>query len=200
MVGEAISDILRYHISGNVPERWDTDSLLIELEGVLPLPADLKDPDDLRNFSYEEIEDMVLRHAEELYDRLGVFDSNWVQHLTTIENLRQGVGLHAYGQRDPLVMYKKEGHEKFQELQVRIRKDVTQTVYRLGTMIHEGSTVSAGTNTQKTKNIRSAAKGRSVMENVSQTKSTSSSSQGYKVGRNAPCPCGSGKKYKRCHG
>lgn len=218
MVGEAISDILRYHISGNVPERWDIDSLLIELEGVLPLPADLKDPDDLRNFSYEEIEDMVLRHAEELYDRLEgslgpeemralerhimlrVFDSNWVQHLTTIENLRQGVGLHAYGQRDPLVMYKKEGHEKFQELQVRIRKDVTQTVYRLGTMIHEGSTVSAGTNTQKTKNIRSAAKGRSVMENVSQTKSTSSSSQGYKVGRNAPCPCGSGKKYKRCHG
>ena len=90
----------------------------------------------------EEIEGRILENAREAYDlleqelspetmraverqvMLRVVDANWVQHLTAMENLRQGIGLHAYGQRDPLVMYKTEGHAKFQDLQTGIQHDI----------------------------------------------------------------------------
>ena len=102
------------------------------------------------DMSSQEIEDRLLEYAARLYDdmeeeitadvmrnierqvMLRVMDSNWVQHLTSMENLRQGIGLHAFGQRDPLVMYKKEGHEMFQGLQARIQHDIVHTVYHLG--------------------------------------------------------------------
>ena len=62
---------------------------------------------------------------------LRVMDSHWVQHLTAMENLRQGIGLYAYGQRDPLVMYKKEGHDQFTNLLDRIQYDIVHTVYHI---------------------------------------------------------------------
>ena len=97
----------------------------------------------------DRIEDILLTHAESLYgqmeDALGretmaeiesrlmlqAIDTNWVQHLTAMENLRQGIGLYAYGQRDPLVMYKKQGMEQFQNLQGKIQSDIAHMVFRI---------------------------------------------------------------------
>ena len=62
---------------------------------------------------------------------LQAIDANWVQHLTTMENLRQGIGLYAYGQRDPLVMYKKQGMEQFQNLQGKIQSDIAHMAFRI---------------------------------------------------------------------
>ena len=125
---------------------------------------------------------------------LRVIDVNWVQHLTGIDNLRQGIGLHAYGQRDPLVMYKREGHEMFQSLQERIQRDVVQSIYHIGVPQNDGAGGSRGRG-------RAANGPKSVMGDVAGRRNNESAAPGNrKIGRNKRCPCGSGKKYKRCHG
>ncbi len=125
---------------------------------------------------------------------LRAIDSNWVQHLTSMENLRQGIGLQAYGQRDPLVMYKSTGHELFQALQDNIRRNVVQTVFHV-------SVTPAGNGRQRPPRQRKGAGRESVMSRVVGRHGREPVSAGNrKVGRNEACPCGSGKKYKRCHG
>ena len=156
----------------------------------------------------EEIEDALFEHASNLYDErenafgdeqarflerlvmLRTIDSHWVQHITAMENLRQGIGLHAFGQRDPLVMFKRESHELFQGLLDRIQNDITHTIFK----------VAATTNTART-NVKSRQP-QSIMSNVvsNDRSSNAKARPSGKVGRNEPCPCGSGKKYKRCHG
>ena len=106
----------------------------------MPLRDGLSDPDALAQLDADEIEDRLLDCAGAQYEGmerdltpeitreierqvlLRVTDTAWVQHLTSMESLRQGIGLHSYGQRDPLVMYKREGHQRFQDLRDRIQR------------------------------------------------------------------------------
>ncbi|PKB61197.1 MAG: hypothetical protein BZY79_04755, partial [SAR202 cluster bacterium Casp-Chloro-G4] len=219
MVGDAIRETLQANLVGTVSENWETDNLVRELGGMMPLSPELSDPDALIDYSYDEIEDMALDHAEMLYgtleDEMGeanmrslerqvmlrVVDSCWVQHLTAIDHLRQGIGLEAFGQRDPLVMYKKKGHEEFQVLQSRIQKDLVYTIYHLGSLVrHQGDESEGGDQPRRTAPRVLANKNKSVMENVMGVKREAVTSGAQKIGRNSVCPCGSGKKYKRCHG
>ena len=103
-------------------------------------------------------------------------DTRWLSHLTTMENLRTGVGLHAYGQRDPLIVYKTEGFKLFTELLTRIRSDMLKSLFNVH--IEAGQ---APIPRQKSPKL--------VVDTT-----------GKKIGRNESCPCGSGKKYKRCCG
>ncbi|CAI8017061.1 Protein translocase subunit SecA [Geodia barretti] len=200
MVEANLVEMLQQYLVGNNPEQWNTEALVSELSGIMPLPPEFRDPDDMRDYSTEEIEEGVLGHASFLYEKvedelgademrnlerhvmLRVIDSNWVQHLTAMENLRQGIGLHAFGQRDPLVMYKKEGHEKFQELQSRIQRDIVHAIYNIGDMMQQNARLNGSNKGNANANGRPVPAG------------------SRKVGRNSLCPCGSGKKYKRCHG
>ena len=213
MVDEEIRDILDQYLTNQNPENWDTESLAKELGSIFPPPPDISHPDQLADLSAEDMEERLTDHARELYGAieeevgadairdierqlmLRAIDANWVQHLTTMENLRQGIGLQAYGQRDPLVMYKKEGHEMFQNLQSRIRHDVVHTTYHLG-IARTGKPVGAKA-TGRSKTGRGNV---SVMERVVGGRAREAvPAGGRKVGRNEQCPCGSGKKYKRCH-
>ena len=127
---------------------------------------------------------------------LRAIDVNWVHHLTTMENLRQGIGLYAYGQRDPLVMYKKEGHDMFQALQDRIRYDVVHTIHHINPTT---TTQSAGNN--RPQRLNAVSNNTNIMSKATQAQSLETTqTTRYKVGRNEPCPCGSNKKYKKCHG
>ena len=209
MVEREIQQMLAQHIGDASRDNRDTEALLRELSTILPPPPDL-DLDRLGEMDTEEIEKRLLHHASQLYEAveeeltpevmrtlerqvmLRVTDANWVQHLTSIDNLRQGIGLHAYGQRDPLVMYKREGHERFQDLRDRIRYEIVRTVYRVG-IAQNRRPVSGRT--------KPSSKNESVMTRVVGNRSQQAvPAGGRKVGRNEPCPCGSGKKYKRCHG
>jgi preprotein translocase subunit SecA len=100
----------------------------------------------------------------------GGIDFFWIEHLTTMEDLREGIGLRAVGQEQPLVVYKREGHALFEALLASIQHDVVHSIYHVG-IVKEAP--------QKKKEPVMAGK---------------------KVGRNDPCPCGSGKKYKHCCG
>jgi len=213
MVEQELRDTLGRYLGDQPPERWDVDGLVTELGAIFPLSDELGDPDGLAQMDPEEIESILLEHAAQLYEEqeagitaptmrsierelmLRVIDGHWVYHLTTMENLRQGIGLQAYGQRDPLVMYKKEGHEQFQNLLARIQFDIVHNIYQLGI-------ANAGQD-GKTRGGRAKGTGggKSVMTRATESRSREPVAAGSrKVGRNEQCPCGSGKKYKRCHG
>ena len=213
MVEKELLDILARDVGDAPPENRDVDGLVAELSSIFELDGDISQPELMTQMASEEIERLVLDYARKQYEEqearltpevmrsierhlmLRVIDGHWVQHLTGMENLRQGIGLHAYGQRDPLVMYKKEGHELFQRLLDRIQYDIVHTVYH----VNVGGSGQNG----KARSGRPKAPpgGKSVMTSVMGERSREPVAGGArKVGRNEPCPCGSGKKYKRCHG
>ena len=147
----------------------------------------------------------ALRKAEQ-FVLLRVIDRLWIQHLTEIDMFRQGVGLQAYGQQDPLVTYKREAFDMFDQLTASIRLEVARTILHLQ---RAPATPAALRTPVGRPGVRSAADivgVRQVQERSSAGVETATASGGAatatipKVGRNAPCPCGSGKKYKKCHG
>jgi preprotein translocase subunit SecA len=145
----------------------------------------------------DDIEERLQEHARSLYEEreqevgpenmrilerlvmLRTIDRQWVEHLTIMDNMRQGIGLKAVGGMDPLVMYKHEGQEMFQNLLAGIEHGVVHTIYKVGIAKEKAPPPSPMAEAAKRK------------EKVA---------VGSKVGRNDPCPCGSGKKYKKCCG
>ena len=198
-------------MSSTATENWDIESVVADIQRIIPLPTSLIDPEYVFNAGQQNYINEVLDHVEKIYNNfeavlgddnarsveryimLRTIDANWVQHLTAMENLRQGISLQAVGQRDPLVMYKKEGHELFQNLQSKIIDDVVHTIFRTGTPIDP----ELGTQTIDTSKIANQPK--PVVKTNDSSKVVKKPS-GPKIGRNEQCPCGSGKKYKRCCG
>jgi preprotein translocase subunit SecA len=125
---------------------------------------------------------LALQHDRQVM--LQVIDNLWVRHLTDLDNLREGIGLRAYGQQDPLVAYKKEAHEMYQDLLATIQHDIVNRVFRpVEIRIQRPRPV------RELRTNLEGGKTRGPVKAVDK-----------KVGRNDPCPCGSGKKYKHCHG
>ncbi len=214
MVESEVRETAKRYLEDAPPEDWDVETMLGELGTIFPLRGELANPDAVAQMRQEEIEDGLVALANELYAEqeavlspgimrdlerqvmLRVIDANWVPHLTSMENLRQGIGLQAYGQRDPLVMYKRQGMEKFEELKGRIQYDIVHTIYHL-------QIVPTGANGRASRS-RNGAKGgasKSIMTSVVGDHGRKRAGAGSrKIGRNSACPCGSGKKYKRCCG
>ena len=198
-------------MSSSATENWDIEAVVADIQRIIPLPGDLVDLDYVFNAGQRNYAEEVLDHVGKIYNNfdavlgddnarsieryimLRTIDANWVQHLTAMENLRQGISLQAVGQRDPLVMYKKEGHELFQNLQSKIIDDVVHTIFKTGTPIDP----ELGTQTISTPKVANQPK--PVFKTNDSSKVVKKTS-GPKVGRNEQCPCGSGKKYKRCCG
>ena len=220
MLGEQLSEIVHTTLGDGRPADWDVDGLLAEVGTILPPPEDLMDYDRLTRMGLDRIEDILLTHAESLYGQmeemvgreamseierrlmLQAIDANWVQHLTTMENLRQGIGLYAYGQRDPLVMYKKQGMEQFQNLQSKIQSDIAHMVFRIQLTFDQPTNGRARSVPPRGRAAARQPSRETAVSIVGRAgrRADASASSGRKVGRNQPCPCGSGKKYKRCHG
>jgi len=149
MLEKELTAILDGYLQGGQSDDWDVEGLIAELAQILPLDEKLSDPDAVFEMPTDSIYDEVLALANSRYDQmeelftpevmrtieraimLRVIDSHWVQHLTSMENLRQGIGLYSYGQRDPLVMYKTRGFEQFQTLSERIQSDVARMIFHV---------------------------------------------------------------------
>jgi len=150
--------------------------------------ADLLDPETAEKFR-NKLEQVFASEAKvEITESLKrlilqTMDMFWVDHLEMMDYLRSSVNLRAYGQRDPLVEYKKEGLRFFHDLE--------------GSIAHQISEFVLAIDIEALKQVRASA---IEEEAKSVSDSTRSVSTGNKVGRNDPCPCGSGKKYKKCHG
>ncbi len=210
VVRTELSELVNRHMSARDMEDRNYAGLLAELRVVFPnLPPDLDSEEALQELSPADVEELLLEHADQSYaDReeqmsgenmrilerllmLRSIDVHWVHHLTAMEGLRQGVGLHAVGQRDPLIMYKTQGHRMFQDMLQKVQSDVARSVYQASLGPANGTRAKAAP--------RPSGAMASPMAKVN-PKGRGGTPASRKVGRNDACPCGSGKKYKRCHG
>jgi preprotein translocase subunit SecA len=217
-VEEVLSDVVGQYVSENVyPENWDMETLSAEINRFYPSQIDFKSL-DVENLTSEEIMEMVLEDARERLEErkaeweertaelqkrglertdglasfeeaerrtlLSLVDSRWREHLYDMETLREGIGWRGLSQRDPLVEYKREGFDMFQEMEQGLREDYVTYIYRIENV------------KLREEDIQKLSYSGGGEEPSRAPKSPRKAEE--KIGRNDPCPCGSGKKYKKC--
>ena len=206
---EYIEDLVSQYIPENsYPEQWDTQSLRNKIKTTLLIDAPVDDWAKEEGIAEEEIIsrlkkiiDQIMELKEKKYGLdvlkkiektvlLQVLDILWREHLSRLEHLRTSVTLRSYGQRDPLNEYKTEGFELFQSLLIKLREQVTAHLIRVEVVKKDQKLDNEDTTVQKSQ---------SNALNLKKTNNIDATKWG-KVGRNEACPCGSGKKYKHCHG
>ncbi|HEX7833299.1 MAG TPA: preprotein translocase subunit SecA [Thermoanaerobaculia bacterium] len=158
------------------------------------------------NRRYEEKENLIgadNMRLNEKYLLLQVIDQQWKDHLLNIDHLKEGIGLRGYGQRDPLIEYKRESFEMFQSMMERIQDRVVKILWKIELAGGSGST-SQGEREESQRVSRALPpqppKQQMTFSGAPKEAPAPVKRAAGKVGRNDPCPCGSGKKYKKCHG
>ena len=211
MLGSEFDRLVSSHLQARHADDWDADGFVAALRQICPPPAELDTAEKVLSLRRDHIQDILDDYAETLYEAkessLGLenmavlvrllllksIDTHWVNHLTHMENLRTGVGLQAVGQRDPLTVYRSEGQRAFAELTRQMQREVTHTLFHV-TLAPEAPTPRAPAASDSRAPV-------SPMAAVSPGRSNQAPRGGRsKIGRNSKCPCGSGKKYKRCCG
>jgi preprotein translocase subunit SecA len=218
-VDDVLTEVVSEYVSENVyPEDWDLDALTAEVNRFYPSRIDFGSI-DIESMTAAEVLAMVLEDADERLEErkaewdertaelerrglargdgvatfeeaerrtlLSVVDSRWREHLYEMDYLREGIGWRGLSQRDPLVEYKREGFDIFQEMERGLKADYVTYIYRVENIkvreeeMQQLSYSGGEEPNQPPKSPRKTA---------------------AKIGRNEPCPCGSGKKYKKCHG
>ena len=193
------------------PEEWSLENLITDAEGIYAPKGRMK-LEELEDMSRDELQDFLNQVAEESYTQreqlfgednmrelekiimLRVVDNRWMEHLDRMDMLREGIGLLAYGQRQPLVEYKIRGHEMFNQMIASIQNDIASLIFRVNIITREQQEAMERENQQRMAAAK-ANHGDDFQENVKQPVKN-----GEKIGRNDSCPCGSGKKYKNCCG
>jgi preprotein translocase subunit SecA len=205
MIAEVIEGTVAQYVSGEIfPEEWDLEGLVTTLQGTYPTEVTVQELKEIEDA--EALRDRVLQEAISAYERreqelgdevmrelermvvLSVTDNKWREHLHEMDYLEEGIHLRAYGQRDPLVEYQNEAHTMFEGMKGSIVEEFVRYIYRVELVRQDEPA--------RPRPQRMVA-GRSRQEAVAGPGAGTASG---KVPRNAPCPCGSGKKYKKCHG
>ncbi|HMF97529.1 MAG TPA: SEC-C metal-binding domain-containing protein, partial [Vicinamibacterales bacterium] len=226
-------------------EDWDLEALKREAERIFAIDTaglnfDDRTADEIRDElwakiveSYEQKEKLVGREVLQRVERdimLQIVDQQWKDHLYSLDHLKEGIGLRGYGQRDPLVEYKKESFNLFQAMKDRVDEEIVRYLWWLRPVLSEeaaaapvrrqaarraplilndpgaessaasvfGPRSAAAATAAPARASASAQQGPRVGGDDAVVKTVRH--EGPKVGRNDPCPCGSGKKYKKCHG
>jgi preprotein translocase subunit SecA len=207
MLEELVEQIVSEYIDEKAhPEEWNLKGLDDIVFKQFSLRLNFSETG--RNLSREAIEETLidavkamLKKKEEEYGKplmdylmkvimLQSIDSHWKDHLLSMDHLKEGIGLRGYGQKDPVREYQKEGYEMFMEMIHRIKEDTIEKLCIVRIQKEE-----------EIEEMREEASQDYVMSRGEQTAETSTvKKDAKKVGRNDPCPCGSGKKYKKCCG
>ncbi len=198
MVDACIDRMLGLFCEDQHPEEWNLAGLVEYAEGIFLEPGRVR-PEDLAGLDLEALSTFLREAARGAYQAkertvgeetmrelervilLRVVDTKWNEHLDNMDELREGIGLRAYGQRDPLVEYKHEAFDTFQEMVQGIQEDVARYIYHVNVVTEPEERVM-------------------VVNQGPEAAAPAPAAPGAKVGRNDPCPCGSGKKYKKCCG
>lgn len=194
-------------------EQWTLDELVKDAEQIYAPQGKLV-LDDLLEMSRDEVQETLENVAEEAYEMreklfgeanmrelerivmLRVVDNHWMEHLDHMDMLREGIGLLSYGQRNPLVEYKIKGHDMFQEMIDTIQTDIATMMYRVNIITPEQQ---RAMEEQAEQRLAAATASHGDEKSAATAKKTPVVNE-EKIGRNDPCPCGSGKKYKNCCG
>ena len=203
----------------DTPEYWDTSALKLDLLKTVMVDLDF-DSEGVRGLNYNGLVAKIIADALKIYEiketavtpeimrqlerfaMLRVIDERWKEHLYEMDQLKTGIGLRAYGQRDPLIEYKKESFEMFTLLLDTIERETVEMIYRLQVAPPPGATAPADAGRLRAVHAEATAMGYRGTPEESRTagKQQPVKRTEAKVGRNDPCPCGSGKKYTNCHG
>jgi len=207
MVAEEFDDIIGANWSQERNAEPDLSAILQAAATILP-PESVRDltPESLEHYDREGLVGFFTELADTAYDQkeeklgeelmrqverlvfLSTADRLWIDHLTSMDEMRQGIGLQAYAQKDPLIAYKTEGYRMFQSLLVNLRHDITHQIYHVEIV-----------RPMRPRAMDEAVANRSDDGEERRPKRAPAKTQ-QKIGRNDPCFCGSGKKYKNCHG
>jgi preprotein translocase subunit SecA len=214
MIEKIIDESISLYTSGSeYPEEWKLDLLESHLHSIF-LPKGIIDKDNL-DLTRDELREVIVHNAMETYNKkeeeftsermrdlerfilLRVVDNKWIDHIDAMSQLKQGIGLRAIGQQDPVVAYKKEGFDMFGEMINNIQDDTVKYLF--------GASIETNTKREKVAVISNSIKGDAQSatnnrSNKSKTKQNTFVRDDKKIRRNDPCPCGSGKKYKNCCG
>ncbi len=228
MIREEISRVVEYHTAGGDESEWDVKEIFEVVKSIVPITDDIRDKlhrvvgqDRDQDEKRGEIIIALTNAVESLYEQrvqkigedgmrnieravmLQSIDALWMEHLDQMEHLRDSVRLRAYGQRDPLVEYKNEGSRLFRDLQSAIRSQIVNTIFKVGdgAMIREEPV-----NMTRAQFLKpdAAQPGLSISQapvsaSLLSQPSHQAAAQPKEPDRNSTCPCGSGKKYKKCH-
>lgn len=225
MRDDCLADVVRQYVpADSVEEQWDLPGLEKALAGEWQLELALQqEVAGSESITDEEILEKVLQAAKALFDAkvelvgrenfmqferavlLQSFDSNWRDHLSALDYLRQGIHLRGYAQKQPKQEYKREAFELFRQLLDQVKNEVTRillTVQVQSPAQIDQATEAFGSRAEAITNVTYTAPTESgeVESTVDPSTLASVVPAGVRVGRNDPCPCGSGKKYKQCHG
>jgi preprotein translocase subunit SecA len=226
--GENLTDDLRDMMAGMVesslnvycpaeqyPEEWDMKGLAEMMQGQFGLDITQGKRDggeSLRDVGRDAVLEDLKTQVREAYERkekelgpelmrflektfmLQVIDHHWKDHLLGMDHLRDGIGLRGYGQKDPLIEYKREGYELFAGMMERIKSDTLERLFLVQAVRNEGAQAAPPPVLSRPQPKLTLNRGDepAPVQTVHRNDD--------KVGRNDPCPCGSGKKYKKCHG
>lgn len=190
-------------------EDWDLKNLVKYCEEFFAPFGELKE-ENLADLSREELDEYLHKLADDIYAQreadispeimrelenlvmLKVVDNHWMEHLDAMDMLREGVGLRAYGQKDPLVEYKFEAFDMFEAMIEAIEDDVVKYMYRVNVATQPEAAQSHLENARTNNPTLDSPEGEGGQQPIV--------NEGPEIGRNDPCPCGSGKKYKNCCG
>ena len=217
---DLLSDITRQYLNPDVsPDDWDVENYTIQIKTIYDFDVDSEHIDipnmtsqevvdaiwERLKVKYEKKEDQIGPEAMRTYERiimLNIIDAQWKDHLLSLDHLKQGIGLVGYGQKDPLVEYKKQSFDLFQEMLDRIDTTTIRSLFNLQVVSEQAP--------ERLQQRRAARRPASLkFTGPNQGAAPAGEEDGKiktvvrdqpKVGRNEPCPCGSGKKYKKCHG
>jgi preprotein translocase subunit SecA len=217
---DLLSDLTKQYLNPDVSQDdWDVDNYKLQIKTIYDLDTDAEGL-DLPNFTTQEVidaiweklkvkyetkEEQIGKEAMRTYERiimLNIIDAQWKDHLLSLDHLKQGIGLVGYGQKDPLVEYKKQSFDLFQEMLDRIDTTTIRSLFNLQVVAEQPP--------ETLRQRRMARRPTSLtFTGPNQGAAPAGEEEGKvktvvrdqpKVGRNEPCPCGSGKKYKKCHG
>jgi preprotein translocase subunit SecA len=204
--------VLRYVQSESDAEDWDWSGLREGLLHQFNLRFDVS-PEQSAETKAEGLTELVSQKVRDVYEEkerrftppilrqlekiimLQTIDTLWKDHLLNMDHLKEGIGLRGYGQKNPLQEYQKEGFDMFEEMAHRIQEDVVQKLFTVEIAREAAAQELPIPQARPQKVVLSHG-----AENVAAAAPARARREGEKVGRNEPCPCGSGKKYKRCHG
>src|SRR6185503_7897242 len=217
---DLLSDITGQYLNPDVsPDDWDVENYKVQIKTIYDFDIDgeglnlltMTSPEVINSIwerlkvKYEHKEQQIGAEAMRTYERiimLNIIDAQWKDHLLSLDHLKQGIGLVGYGQKDPLVEYKKQSFDLFQEMLDRIDTSTIRSLFNLQVVAEEPPEAirqrrlprrpSALTFTGPNQGAAPAGEEAGKVKTVVRDQP--------KVGRNEPCPCGSGKKYKKCHG
>ncbi len=215
MIGQIIeSEMDQYANAKLYPEQWTLGDLIKDAEQIYAPAGKLK-LEELEEMSRDEVQETLMNMATEAYElrekmfgeanmrelerivMLRVIDTHWMEHLDDMDMLREGIGLLSYGQRNPLVEYKIKGHDMFQSMIDTIQTDIATMMYRVNIITPEQQ---RAMEEQAKQRLAQAKSSHAAEENNEEPAKKQPVVKGEKIGRNDPCPCGSGKKYKNCCG